>query len=213
MPVGRSAASRTSPSLALVAGFWPRGAPYCCALWCVAAAKAMRTVCCSCRHHERSRRSRRRLATPPAEGRTLDSAIISQLNVGKKKNSTVTNLVEPGGGGGGVGVWWCGVCVWGCVGVCGCVWVRVGAHGCVCGCRCVWVCVGVCVGVGCVVWWVVVVVVRDVMYDVRVYPCTPTVMQLIKMDQCHCTGPFGWTDQPEKSLSLFPAKAGSRLPQ
>ena len=38
-------------------------------------------------------------------------------------------------------------------------------------------------------------------------------MQLMKMDQCQRTGPFGWTDQPEKPLSLFPPKAGSRLTQ
>ena len=71
-----SCCSCSTPSLALAPVFGPRGAAFCCALW---------TVCCSCRHHERSRRSRRRLATPPAEGRTLDSAIISQLHVGKKK--------------------------------------------------------------------------------------------------------------------------------
>ena len=38
-------------------------------------------------------------------------------------------------------------------------------------------------------------------------------VHLIKMDQCQCTGPFGWTDQPEKPLSLFPPKTDSRLPQ
>ena len=36
----------------------------------------------------------------------------------------------------------------------------------------------------------------DGVYDVRVCPCTPTVMQLIKTDQCQCAGPFGWTVQP-----------------
>ena len=80
-----SCCSCSTSSLALAPVFGPRGAAFCCALWCVAAARAMRTVSCSCRHHERSRRSRRRLATPPAEGRTLDSAIISQLHVGKKE--------------------------------------------------------------------------------------------------------------------------------
>ena len=39
----------------------------------------------------------------------------------------------------------------------------------------------------------------DTVYGVRVCPCTPTIMQIIKMDQCQCTGPFGWTDQPETS--------------
>ncbi len=70
---GPACVTCSSTSLALAPVFGPRGAAFCCAVWCVAAARAMRTVCCSCRHHERSRRPRRRLATPPAEGRTLDS--------------------------------------------------------------------------------------------------------------------------------------------
>ena len=44
----------------LVAVFWLRRAPFCCALWCVAAARAAAIDCCSCRHHERSRRCLRR---------------------------------------------------------------------------------------------------------------------------------------------------------
>ena len=59
---------------------------------------------------------------------------------------------------------------------------------------------------------VVVVVVRT--------RCTASVslliracMHLIKTDQCQCTAPFGWTDQPTKALRLFPPKAGSRFPQ
>ena len=35
----------------------------------------------------------------------------------------------------------------------------------------------------------------------------------LKADWCQCTGPFGWTDQPEKPQRLFPPKAGSRRPQ
>ena len=31
-------------------------------------------------------------------------------------------------------------------------------------------------------------------------------MQLIKMDQCQCTGPFGWTDQPEKNPKPVPSE-------
>ena len=53
----------------------------------------------------------------------------------------------------------------------------------------------------------------DYVYDVCVCPCTPTVMQRIKPDRRQCTSPFGWTDQPEKTLLLFPPKAGSKRPQ
>ena len=55
--------------------------------------------------------------------------------------------------------------------------------------------------------------VRDGMYDVRVCPCTPTVMQLIKWASASAPTPSGWTDQPAKALRLFPPKAGSRRPQ
>ena len=66
-----------------------------------------------------------------------------------------------------------------------------------------------------------VVVVVDVMVVVvvltkcsaRMFVHTHTRMQLIKMDQCQCTGPFGWTDQPKKTPRLFAPKAGSRRPQ
>ena len=99
-PGGRAVCARrpsceacSSTSLALAPVFGPRGAAFCCALWCVAAARAMRTVCCSCRHHERSRRSRRRLATPPAEGRTLHSPINSQHSCTKKRSQTWLSLV------------------------------------------------------------------------------------------------------------------------
>ena len=44
----------------------------------MAAASAAATLRCSCRHHERSRRCLRRIATPPAEGRLLDSSMCSQ---------------------------------------------------------------------------------------------------------------------------------------
>ena len=43
---------------------------------------------------------------------------------------------------------------------------------------------------------VVVVVVRTEC-SARMSVHTRTQMQLIKMNQCQCTGPFGWTDQPE----------------
>ena len=99
VPVGRSA-SRAPPPPALAAVFCPRGAPFCCistftfgpALWWRAAARAMRTVCCSCRSIERSRRSRRRRAAP--EGCPLSSAIFGHA----KKTEDNTNLSEP--------VWW-----------------------------------------------------------------------------------------------------------
>ena len=79
-----------------MAVFSPRWSPFCCALWCVSATKAMRTVCCSCRHHERSRRSLRRRATPQAGGRRLDSSINSQLHFARRNGSQ--NMSEPGGG-------------------------------------------------------------------------------------------------------------------
>ena len=47
---------------------------------------------------QRSRRSLRRRATPPAGGRRLDSSINSKLHFAKRKGSQ--NLSEPGGGGG-----------------------------------------------------------------------------------------------------------------
>ena len=73
-------------------GLRSRGALFCCALWCVAATRAMRTVCCSCRHHERSRRSRRRRATPPQEGRPLDSSIRSRHTKRKRVHKPVRAL-------------------------------------------------------------------------------------------------------------------------
>ena len=45
--------------------------------------------------------------------------------------------------------------------------------------------------------WVVVVVVVRTECCTCMSVHTRTRMQLIKMDQCQCTGPFGWTDQPE----------------
>ena len=45
--------SSVERSRALVAVVSPRGAPFCCALWCVAAARAVAIDCCSCRHQER----------------------------------------------------------------------------------------------------------------------------------------------------------------
>ena len=85
----------SSTSLALAAVFCPRGAPFCCistftigpALWWRAAARAMRTVCCSCRSIERSRRSRRRRAAP--EGCPLESAMKSRQ---RKDQSSQTCL-------------------------------------------------------------------------------------------------------------------------
>ena len=50
---------RTSPSLALVAVVWLRGASFSvCTLceWCITVARDMRTVSCSCLSIERSRR-------------------------------------------------------------------------------------------------------------------------------------------------------------
>ena len=93
MPVGRRG---SFTSLALAPVFGPRGAAFCCALWCDAATRAMRTVYCPCRNHERSRRSRRplwRVArwTHPFARDTL-------------KEKEFTNLSEPGGGGGEG--WW-----------------------------------------------------------------------------------------------------------
>ena len=47
----------------------------------------------------------------------------------------------------------------------------------------------------------------------RVSGDTHACVQSIKLDLCQRTSPFGWTVQPEKTLSLFPTKAGSRLSQ
>ena len=41
---------------------------------------------------------------------------------------------------------------------------------------------------------------------------TRTRMQLVKMDKCQCTGPFGWTDKPEKALRPFSPKPSSWRP-
>ena len=53
----------------------------------------------------------------------------------------------------------------------------------------------------------------DHVYVMCVCPYMTTCVQLIKMGWCQRTSPFGWTDQPEKTLRLFPPKAGSRRPQ
>ena len=103
------ACSTSSPALAAFS--CPRGTPFCCistfsfgpALWWRAAARSVRTVCCSCRNIERSRRSRRRRASP--EGCPLSSSIVGHA----KNTEDNANLSEPGGGG-GVCVW-CAVCV------------------------------------------------------------------------------------------------------
>ena len=58
--------SRTSPSPALVTVLWPRKASFAVGPyeWCSTVARAIAIDIRSCRHHERSRRSRRRLAAP-----------------------------------------------------------------------------------------------------------------------------------------------------
>ena len=72
-PRRASCASCTTSSLALAPVFCPRRAAYCCnstffsfgpALWWSAAARAMAIDCCSCLSMARSRRPRRRWATP-----------------------------------------------------------------------------------------------------------------------------------------------------
>ena len=99
--------SYSCSSLALAAVFCPRGAPFCCistfsfgpALWWRAAAKAMATVCCSCRSIEGSRRSRR----------WSSAALIHQLatTVENQRSQTCLSLVV-------VVVCVCvSVCVWG----------------------------------------------------------------------------------------------------
>ena len=50
VPVGPTCVLCSSTSLALALVFGPRWAAFCCALWCVAAARDVRTVCCSCLH-------------------------------------------------------------------------------------------------------------------------------------------------------------------
>ena len=77
-----------SSALVLVVVVCPRGAP---CEWCSTVARTMRTVCCSCLSIERSRRCLRRIATPPAEGRTLGSAIMLVT----QKTHVDTNLSEP----------------------------------------------------------------------------------------------------------------------
>ena len=58
--------SRTSPSPALVTVLWPRMASFAVGPyeWCSTVARAIAIDIRSSRHHERSRRSRRRLAAP-----------------------------------------------------------------------------------------------------------------------------------------------------
>ena len=58
--------SRTSPSPALVTVFWPRKASFAMGPyeWCPIVARAIAIDIRSCRHHERSRRSRRLRAAP-----------------------------------------------------------------------------------------------------------------------------------------------------
>ena len=70
-------------------------------------------------------------------------------------------------------------------------------------------CVSTCLSL---VWWLWWLWCGQVSSE-RVSVHTRTRMQLIKMDQCQCTGPFGWTDQPENPLRLFPPKEGSRRPR
>ena len=38
-------------------------------------------------------------------------------------------------------------------------------------------------------------------------------MQLIKTDQCQCTGPFGWTDQPESPYACCLRKQVPGIPR
>ena len=61
--------------------------------WWFASAKAMRTVCCSCLSIERSR-CLRRIATPPAEGRELGSAIMLVTQKKQLTTQTCLSLVE-----------------------------------------------------------------------------------------------------------------------
>ena len=67
------------------------GHPLLGALWWVAAASAAATLRCLCRHHEGSRRCLLRIATPPAEGRLLDSSMCSQRK--KQRSQTCLSLV------------------------------------------------------------------------------------------------------------------------
>ena len=53
---------------------------------------------------------------------------------------------------------------------------------------------------------VVVMVVIRTMNNEDVSDHVNACMQLIKMDQCQCTCPFGWTDQPEKKPKLVPSE-------
>ena len=85
--------------------------------------------------------------------------------------------------------WWWLLCVVVVVVVCVVVVVVVSGGGCLC-----------------VVVVVVVVVVRTVCFT-RVSGQSRARMQLIKLGQCQCTDPFGWTDQPAKNPTPFPSES------
>ena len=63
---GATCSTRSSTTPALVTVLWPRKASYAVGPyeWCSTVARAIAIDIRSCRHHERSRRSRRRLAAP-----------------------------------------------------------------------------------------------------------------------------------------------------
>ena len=71
------------PSLALVAVFDPCRAPFCCALWCDAARPCGRSAVRVATTNAAA--ALRRLATPPLEGRSLDSSILDHA---QKKEAT-----------------------------------------------------------------------------------------------------------------------------
>ena len=66
---------------------------------------------------------------------------------------------------------------------------------------------------------VVVVVVQTLLCDMwcgqhaHACPYAHTLAAPIEMDQCHCTGPFGWTDQPAKALRLSLRKQATGVPR
>ena len=124
--------SRTSPSPALVTVLWPRKASFAVGPyeWCSTVARAIAIDIRSCRHHERSRRSRRRLAAPvQATSAMLPARVLENTRDKCALQSTlVFNCFGPRRL---VVCVVCGVCV--CV-LCVCCVCGV----CVCVCVCVW---------------------------------------------------------------------------
>ena len=60
--------------------------------WCVYAARAMRTVCCSCLYHERSRHALRRCAAPTTGCQPVSAMNNNRSTVHKRQRPTCLSL-------------------------------------------------------------------------------------------------------------------------